>query len=213
MYYGRRGIDNRGMRLRKLRRALAAALACLGGLLALVTLFPPRWYVRWLAGDWTDASGGVLIVLGGDALDGRMLGISSYWRSVYATLAWREGTFRHLILSGEDATTLPMRDFLLCQGVPPQAITMERRSLSTRENALFSAELARQFPGPYVLLTSDYHMRRASRAFQKAGLRVIPRPFPDALKRMNDWRDRWRIFLDLIQESVKAGYYGARGWT
>jgi uncharacterized SAM-binding protein YcdF (DUF218 family) len=201
------------MRLRELRRGIAAALGWLGAVLLFVTLLPPRWYVRWLAGDWTDAPGGVLIVLGGDTLDGRMLGTSSYWRSVYATWAWREGTFRHLILSGAEATTLPMRDFIVCQGVPPAAITLEPRALSTRENALFTAGLARRFPGPYVLLTSDYHMRRASRAFRKAGLEVIPRPFPDALKRMNDWRDRWRIFLDLVQESVKAGYYWAHGWT
>jgi uncharacterized SAM-binding protein YcdF (DUF218 family) len=201
------------MLLRKLRRAIAATLACLGGLLLLVTVLPPMWYVRWLAGDWTDAPGAVLIVLGGDSVDGRLMGLSSYWRSVYAVLAWREGSFRHVILSGADPITLPMRDFLTCQGIPAEAITLERRALNTHENAVFTAPLARQFPGPYVLLTSDYHMRRASRAFQKAGLAVIPRPFPDALKRVNDWRDRWRIFLDLIQESIKAGYYWSRGWT
>lgn len=201
------------MRLRNLLRGSAAALGCLGGLLLLVTLLPPRSYVKWLAGDWTDARGGVLIVLGSDSLDAGIMGMSSYWRSVYALLVWREGGFRHLILSGPDPITLPMRDFIVCQGVPADAVTLERRSQNTRENALFTAELARQFPGPYVLLTSDYHMRRASGAFRKAGLPVLTRPFPDALKRMTDWRDRWRIFLDLIQESIKAGYYRAKGWT
>jgi uncharacterized SAM-binding protein YcdF (DUF218 family) len=192
---------------------MATALASLGGLLLLVTIFPPRWYVRWLSGDWTEPKSGVLIVLGADSTDVGMLGIASYWRSMYAVLAWKGGQFRHMILSGENAITVPMRDFIVCNGVPADAITIEGRSTSTRENAVFTAQIVRQFPGPYVLLTSDYHMRRASRAFRKAGLEVVPRPFPDALKRLNDWRDRWGVFLDLIQESAKSGYYWARGWT
>lgn len=188
-------------------------LACLGGLLALATLFPPRWYVRWLARDWSEGGDGVLIVLGGDTLDQNFLGISSYWRSVYAVLVWREAHFRTMILSGADPAATLMRDFIVCQGVPAGAIVLETRSTSTRENALFTAQLARSLPGPYVLLTSDYHMRRAAGAFRKAGLAVTTRPFPDAEKRLNDWRDRWRVFLDLLQESAKAVYYRLRGWT
>jgi hypothetical protein len=75
-------------------------LTLLGALLLLVTLLPPRWYVRQLAGAWNDPRGGTLIVLGADKLDGQMLGVASYWRSVYAVLVWREGGFGHLILSG-----------------------------------------------------------------------------------------------------------------
>ncbi len=201
------------MDLWKTGRWAVRALACLGGLLLFVTVFPPRWYARWLSGDWTEGQGNVLIVLGGDALDGGILGVSSYWRSVYAIRAWRGGGFQHLILSGADSITLPMRDFIVCQGVPAEAIVMERRSVSTHENAVFTAALARQFPGPYVLLTSDYHMHRAYRAFQKAGLQVIPRPFPDTLKRMGYWPDCWRVFVDLAEESIKGVYYWARGWS
>lgn len=196
----------------KLGRALLLTLSFLGAVLALVTLLPPRWYVRWLSGEWTDTRTGMLIVLGGDSVDTGIIGLSSYWRSSYAVLSWKEGGFRGIILSGAEEVTLPMRDFIVCQGVPAEAIAIEGRSTSTRENAVFTARLARQFPGPYVLLTSDYHMHRALAAFRKAGLDVIPRPFPDALKRMTDWRDRWRVFLDLFQESAKTIYYWARGW-
>jgi uncharacterized SAM-binding protein YcdF (DUF218 family) len=188
-------------------------LTLLGALLLLVTLLPPRWYVRQLAGAWNDPRGGTLIVLGADKLDGQMLGVASYWRSVYAVLVWREGGFGHLILSGNADITVPMRDFILAQGIPASAIVMEDRSGSTRENALFTAPLARQLPAPYVLLTSDYHMWRAHHAFQKAGLTVQPRPFPDALKRMNQWSARWSIFIELLVESAKIAYYWARGWV
>jgi len=194
-------------------RACLRLLALLGALLLLVTLLPPRWYAVRLAGAWTDPRGATLIVLGADRLDGQMLGVASYWRSVYAVLAWRKGGFGHLILSGEAGVTAPMRDFIVAQGIPASAIVMEDRSGSTRENALFAAPLARQFPAPYVLLTSDYHMWRAHHAFQKAGLMVQPRPFPDALKRMNQWSARWSVFIELLVESAKIAYYWARGWV
>ncbi len=193
-------------------RWLVYALACVGGTIVLVTLAPPRWYVNWLAGPVRDPSGAVLIVLGAESLDGQIPGEGSYWRTVYAIHAWREGSFRRVILSGQAGVTLPMRDFLVCQGIPRDAVTVEDRSTSTHENALFTAELARQFDGPLVLLTSDFHMWRAVRAFRKAGLAVRPRPIPDAGKRFNDWRQRWVITLDLAVETGKIAYYKARGW-
>ena len=63
-----------------------------------------------------------------------------------------------------------------------------------------------------MLLTSDYHMFRAHRAFKKAGLEVLPKPFPDARKRASEWTGRWPAFLDLVEETLKIGYYYARGW-
>ena len=198
--------------LRKCARVCVRLLALLGALMLLVTLLPPRWYAVRLAGPWNDPHGATLIVLGADTLDGQMLGIGSYWRSVYAVLTWREGGFGHLILSGDASTTAPMRDFITAQGIPASAIVMEQRSRSTRENALFTVPLARQFPAPYVLLTSDYHMWRAHRAFEKAGLTVRPRPFSEALTRMNQWTARWSVFIELLVESAKIAYYWARGW-
>ena len=198
--------------VRRCGRFLRLLLAGLGALVLLVTLAPPRAYLRWLTGPWNDPRAPVLIVLGGDSLDGKMLGESSYWRTIYAIWTWREGGFKHVILSGDQQITLPMRDYLVCQGVPAGAVIVEGRSRSTRENALFTAELLRGIPGPYVLLTSDFHMWRARRAFTRAGVTVLPLPFPDAGKRMVDWRWRWNVFLDLSAETVKIAYYRARGW-
>lgn len=180
--------------------------------MVVVTAAPPRWYLQWLAGPWNDPQAPVLIVLGGDALDGHMLGQGSYWRTIYGIMAWREGGFRQVILSGAAEITNPMRDYMVCQGVPPGQVIVEDRSTSTRENALFTAQILRGIPGPYVLLTSDFHMYRAHRAFSKAGVTVLPRPFPDAGKRLVDWRWRWNVFLDLMTETAKIGYYRVRGW-
>ena len=93
---------------------------------------------------------------------------------------------------------------------------METASDNTRENALFVQKLLASAPprpgSRLVLMTSDYHMFRAWRAFRKAGLTVLPRPIPDGGKRAGSWWRRWPVFLDLAQESVKIAYYYGRGW-
>lgn len=199
-------------RFRKIWLWIRPALLTLGMILLTVTLFPPRWYALRLAGPWSDPRGPTLIVLGAESLGDGTIGLSSYWRTVYAVRAWREGGFEHIIVSAERPTSDPMRDFMVANGVPAAAITVEGRSTSTHENALFTADLARNFPAPYVLLTSDYHMWRASRAFRHAGLPVEPRPVPDIIKRFNSWRDRWAGFQELCLESLKIVYYKVAGW-
>src|SRR5579862_4528251 len=109
------------MKLGKLRiwgSRLRSLLAAFAVLVLLVTLAPPTWYARMLAGSWTDPQGATLIVLGGDSIDNRMIGLGSYWRTIYASMAWNEGHFRYLLLSGEPSVTEPMRDLLLSTGVP-----------------------------------------------------------------------------------------------
>jgi uncharacterized SAM-binding protein YcdF (DUF218 family) len=152
-----------------------------------VVTFSPLvyWWATELAGPWNDPPGEVLIVLGGGVLDNHTMDQSSYWQSVYATRVYREGQFDQVLLSGGGTpipSVLPMRDFLECQGIPPEVIQMETASASTRENALNTKRLLEGVSGRKVLLTSDYHMFRASRAFKKAGLDVLPRPFPDVRK-------------------------------
>jgi uncharacterized SAM-binding protein YcdF (DUF218 family) len=92
-------------------------------------------------------------------------------------------------------------------------ITVEDAAISTHENALFVARILAGGDGPYVLLTSDYHMGRALSAFRKAGLAASPLPFPDANKRLNDISQRWNVFLVLAEETTKVAYYRIRGWT
>ncbi len=173
---------------------------------------PPAWYAQWLARPWTDAHGPFLIVLGGDSVREGIMGESSYWRCVSAIDVWRETGVRRLVLTGDAQTTASMRSWLISQGIPADAITVEGHSRSTRENALFTAALLRGVPGPFLLLTSDIHVWRASRAFRKAGLDVFPRPAPDAFKRSRDWRNRWRVFLDIGGEWCKIIYYAWKGW-
>jgi uncharacterized SAM-binding protein YcdF (DUF218 family) len=197
---------------RKVWHVLRSLLVAFALMLLLVTFTPVlRWWAAALAGRWGDGKGKVLIVLGGDLTSPEILGVTSYWRSVYAVFIWREGHYQTLVLSGRNLAG-PMRDFVVAYGIPRDAIMIEDRSADTHENALFTAELLRHDPRQKVLLTSDYHMFRASRAFRKAGLDVSALQFPDAQKRVNSLVERWNIFLLLTTETTAIAYYGLRGW-
>ncbi len=198
--------------LHKTRGWLVRIAAALGFLFLLVTFTPVvSWYARLLAGPWDDPKGDTLIVLGGGTIDGTTLAHGSYWRAIYAGRFYREGGFRRVVASGTKVAPL-IRDFLVCHGVPANVIEVENRSTSTRKNALEAARMLAGSGGVLVLVTSDYHMFRARRAFEKAGLQVRPRPFPDCLKRYNLFAERWSAFLDLTVETAKIAWYFARGW-
>jgi uncharacterized SAM-binding protein YcdF (DUF218 family) len=201
------------MRFLRTTRRIFGAFAAAFCLLFLVVTFTPAvaWYARLLAGPWDDPRGDTLIVLGGGTIDSTTLAHGSYWRAIYAARTYEEGGFRRVVASGRKVAPL-IKDFLVCHGVPASIIEVENASDSTRENALYTERMLAGAAGTPVLVTSDYHMFRASRAFEKAGLKVRPRPFPDALKRYNSIVERWPAFLDLSLETAKIGWYFAHGW-
>ena len=68
---------------------------------------------------------------------------------------------------------------ILCEqlGLPPDRITFENRSRTTRENAVDTAALVRPLPGErWLLLTSASHMPRAVGVFRRVGWTVLPFP-------------------------------------
>src|SRR5271155_1806607 len=113
--------------MRRAGRWIVRALAAIGFLFVLVTVTPlDGWWIKMLAGPWNDTKGDVLVVLAGDSIKD-VIGGSSYWRSVYAVRAWREGGFREVVvtggsLNGEVPAAERMRDFMVSQGVPASAI-------------------------------------------------------------------------------------------
>jgi uncharacterized SAM-binding protein YcdF (DUF218 family) len=175
---------------------------------------------RVLTDRWEEPAGDTLIVLGADQIGDGTIGIGTYWRTVYAVRAWRAGTIRRIVFSGgrmgfaeRESLAAEMGRFAVGLGVPADVITLEERSLSTRENALFTADLVRSWPGSKVLMTSDYHMLRSRRAFERAGLAVRPAPIPDVAKRWNRWTARWDCMVTVAVELVKLGWYRSHGWA
>jgi uncharacterized SAM-binding protein YcdF (DUF218 family) len=168
-------------------------------------------WISALSTNWGSDDGDTLIVLGGDFTGPGLMGVNTYWRCGYAVATWRAGHFRHVVVSGKDVAE-PMRDFLVSQGIPRDAIVLEDKSNSTRENALFVAQLLQNDPGRRVLVTSDYHMFRALRAFRKVGIDVSPLPYPDARRSMRSLSQRWAIFALLAGETTKLVWYKFRSW-
>ena len=199
----------------RFRRLLFATFALLGALVILTSVIPiTRWWAMRLASPWEDSRGDTLIVLSGSSNDA-FIGYNTYLRCQYAAMAWQEGGFRKIIVSGgppRAPQAVAMKSFLVSAGVPESAILVEPGSLTTRENALFTKQLLSPSDGKLVLMTSEYHIYRAARVFRKAGLDVNPRPIPDISKRSSSVWGRWPAFLDLCVETLKIGYYRARGW-
>ena len=68
--------------------------------------------------------------------------------------------------------------FLHLAGVPVRDLLWETRSRNTHENARFSARILRQkfHTNRCVLVTSAFHLRRATACFAKAGVQATPFP-------------------------------------
>jgi uncharacterized SAM-binding protein YcdF (DUF218 family) len=198
--------------LRRIRRLAISFLAAFGALVLIVTVTPlVSWYAQVLASPWQGAQGDVLIVLSAAGPNFGVIDVSDYWRCAYAVLTYRDHKFSHIVVSGKGIAP-GMRDFLVFNGVPAQSVIVENESGSTRENGVYTARLLRDMPGRKTLLTSDSHMFRARRVFQKLGVDVVPMPVPDIAKRANNWSLRWGLFIAELKETAAIVYYFVKGW-
>lgn len=74
----------------------------------------------------------------------------------------------------EDAATAAA---LAQMGLDPSRVVFESQSRNTWENGLFSRDLmAAENGGPWILVTSAFHMPRAIGVFRKLGMEPIPYP-------------------------------------
>lgn len=191
-------------------------LALLGAI-QLAMLFTPltRWWLTALTGPWGKPSAGnVLVVLGGDQIGTGAAGLSTYWRCFHAANIWRSGSFEKVLVSGSGDPPLAnqMKYLLVVAGVPEHAVITETASTTTRENAIETARLEWDAKDRLVLVSSDYHMRRATAAFRRAGMEVTPCPAPDGIKQYLHIAGRWSLAIELGIETAKYGYYWLRRW-
>jgi uncharacterized SAM-binding protein YcdF (DUF218 family) len=196
---------------RSVGRALFCGLAFTGLLFIIVVATPiDKWWAHALSGSIDQPHGDILILLSAANDDDGTMSYSSYWRARYALRAWRAGDFKTIVISGGEGSGI--RNFLVAEGIPADAILDDWQSNSTRENAIDTAQLTEAMAGRKVLLTSDFHMFRAVRVFRKAGLNVTPYAIPDVIKISDSWYGRISGFQRLAVETVKIGYYELRGW-
>jgi uncharacterized SAM-binding protein YcdF (DUF218 family) len=116
--------------------------------------------------------------------------------AVMADLA-RHYARAQIIFSGGSEPSTPgpseaaiVKQFFVSFGIAADRITIEGRSLTTEENARFTAQLIHPMPSSrWLLVTSAYHMPRAIGSFRKAGFDVVA--FSVGL-RTHGWHELWR---------------------
>ena len=128
----------------------------------------------------------VIVVLGAGLLRGDRPGPALIRRSAQAAELWQRGIANHILCAGgfgfnrarseADACAQLLRD----AGVPAAAITIEDRSRSTEENALYTREIMEAQGWQTAALVSDgYHLLRAHWLFDNQGIENWPSPAAD----------------------------------
>ena len=68
-----------------------------------------------------------------------------------------------------------MTDFLIEFGVNKNSVLSENKSRNTRENALYSKKIMDEHKiKSIVLVTSNIHMKRSTKVFEKLNYKVFP---------------------------------------
>jgi uncharacterized SAM-binding protein YcdF (DUF218 family) len=109
-----------------------------------------------------------LVVLGAALRPDGGLGAALAERVEAGVAAWKAGRAPRLLMTGAvEARAMKRRAVEL--GVPDDAVLVETRALTTRENALFSAQILGS-RARVLIVTQAYHRPRAVAAFRRAGL-------------------------------------------
>ncbi|WDF53860.1 YdcF family protein [Mucilaginibacter sp. KACC 22063] len=105
-------------------------------------------------------------------------------RFIQGVKLYETGKAAHILISSGSGNLIDTRfkeaDWVYGQlkafNIPDSNILIEDKSRNTLENALFSKQILKEhnIAAPYILVTSDFHMRRSVMLFKKAGLAVLP---------------------------------------
>ena len=167
--------------IRRSKRAARLALMSACGLA--IGGFTPVGLGQWrrlkILPEWEPGSHAApngMILLGGDAGNGII---------ILAELSQQYPKAR-LVYSGPGRPIARINDALqkfADFGGDPTRISIETRSRTTFENAIYSAELMKPKPDErWLLITSALHMPRSVGSFRHAGFRVEPFPSSSSLK-------------------------------
>jgi len=121
------------------------------------------------------------------------------------------GKATHIMITGGNGSLFPggfseanwVKTQLAAFKIPDSLTLIESRSRNTIENASFSKTMLQKagLKPPYLLITSDFHMRRSLMIFQKQGYDVVPYPC-NIMAGHNDFS-----FTDLVPDGSSIG-----GW-
>lgn len=161
-----------------------------------------------------------IVILEAWAADGGELNESGLKRAFRGAELYRERIAPVIVISGARArlerpgsALEPMARALNQSGVPQEAILIEDSSANTRDSAVHVSALAAKHHWTRIALVTDAsHMRRASLAFERAGLRVSKAP--TLIWNLGGAQPslRFQRIGVLFHEYAGLLWYWARGW-
>ncbi|WP_184546410.1 YdcF family protein [Mucilaginibacter sp. FT3.2] len=170
---------------------------CMAWGLALLWIFSAPLFLNLLAKGWDIAPAklqpnktySAAIILGGFAGDGNTGKGAFNWaadRFIQGVLLQRTGRVKKIVISGGNGLLINngfkeadwVKSQLTALQIPDSCILLENQSRNTLENASLTKALLikNQQQGPYILVTSAFHMRRSLQIFKNRGIDVIPYP-------------------------------------
>ncbi|WP_322997376.1 YdcF family protein [Castellaniella sp.] len=218
---------------------------------AILTLSALAWVVFWSLPTSSLWAGGLLeqrypytapadlpttqaiVVLGGNTANSRQNWFEEYDRqstiprTETAAKLYAAGRAPLIVVSGAAldggaSEASMMAQALERDGVPANAIIQEDHSLTTYQNAVYSAAILREHGiQQFLLVTSALHMPRAMASFQKQGLNPVPAPSPPQIvvpaePNFSFWLPDLRALQasrSIVKEYLGILVYWLRGWA
>lgn len=165
-------------------------------------------------------------------LNDRVYLASSPERVVHAAMLYRHGIIRKILISGGSSDLVPdgtpyreaveLRKVLVMTGIPDSVLMTEENSRNTWENAVESARVLRGVPSSdCLLITSAYHIPRASACFRRVGMDCDVFPTDSRFRKRSFAPDRLlipsprsiQIWEHLLKEWVGRVAYAMAGYT
>ena len=218
------------------KRYRAAGISCALGVLWVVACATPRFvgllqhgleyaYPRIDATQYPTADA-IVVLGGGDPLEWSHPGDPKLQdlrvtRPGFGLELFRNARAPIILLSGGGSgEAIEMAGHLEQLGVPASALRVESRSLTTHENALYSAViLKREGRRRILLVTSSWAMPRAAASFRRQGIEVIPAPSFDRASipsTTTAWLPQRALLWQsgrFLHEYLGMLFYQLRGWA
>jgi uncharacterized SAM-binding protein YcdF (DUF218 family) len=202
--------------LTRLLRGLGLLLVVLFGLLAFTPL-PNGWHA-WTALPARLEPADAVVVLGAAVSRQGVLGPHSLLRTIEGVRLYHLGLAPRILLMGPGRRGGPTEASVRARlarelGVPEQALDLEARGTTTRQEARLAWERLGQGRRRVLLVTGSFHMLRARALFARAGFQVLPAPTADLDPDADEPLSRLALSRGLIQELLARAYYRAFGYV
>ncbi len=128
---------------------------------------------------------------------------------------YKAGTVRNLIFTGGSseegvpAEALVGRQYALTQGVKPEHIQVEEKSVITQENLVYALKIGeREGYRTYTIVSDPLHMKRSMKMAAELGMDAVPSPTQTTA--YQSWSTQIPF---LVREIIMYMGYTVRGWT